>query len=448
MTDVTIPVGQVLGSFAAEIGSSELQPEVAQKFRTNLLHNLACAMGAQSVGEPMWTIVRGQPTGPATVLCDGARVSAEYAALANGSLMHARAQDDTHFPAKTHVGSAVVPAALALAEETGADGATLARAVVAGAEVAAAVGERLAANTTALGFRSSPVFGTLGAAAAGSVVLGLDADQTAAAIAIASSSSGGLNQTWIDGSAEYRLHLGMAASNGIIAARMAAGGLKGAPNWYEGAAGFARAFGGEVDGVGSDWELGNRWRIMDVTYKSYPVCAITQSPVQIVLDMLANDDLSADQVTAIRCYLNPADRSYPGTVNSGPFGDVGATLMSAEFCVAMTLKNGEATLAGLQEFDDETIMRLVGVTEVLGDETLVNLAARVEIDSSDGRTLVGEIIPDASTYGWDWAGVVDNAEAMLPEMAVDAARLGNLVQVVEEVLELENVTPLVAATLS
>jgi 2-methylcitrate dehydratase PrpD len=185
-----------------------------------------------------------------------------------------------------------------------------------------------------------------------------------------------------------------------------------------------------------------------VTYKSYPVCAITQSPVQIVLDMLAKDDLSADQATAIRCYLNPADRSYPGTVNSGPFGDVGATLMSAEFCVAMTLKNGEATLAGLQEFDDETIMRLVGATEVIGDEMLVNLAARVEIDTADGRTLVGEIIPDASTYGWDWAGVVNNAEAMLPEMAVDAARLSELVQVVEGVLELDNVEPLVAATLS
>jgi 2-methylcitrate dehydratase PrpD len=405
-------------------------------------------MAAHAVGEPLWTIVRGEGPPRATVLCDGARIDAEHAAFANGSLIHARAQDDTHFAAKTHVGAAIIPAALALAEETRCDGATFVRAVVAGCEVAAAIGERLAAASTARGFRSSPVFGTLGAAAASAVVLGLDAPAAADAIAIASSFSGGLNQTWIDGSSEYRLHLGMAARNGITAARMAAGGLHGAPGWYEGAAGFARAFAGEGADAGGDWELGRRWRLLDVTYKPYPVCAITQSPVQVALDLAAEHDLRPAAITAVRCHLNPADRSYPGTMNRGPYGDVAATLMSAEYCVAMALKHRSATLEGLQEFDDPTILRLVGLTDVLPDEGLPNLGARVEIETAGGEVVAGALIPDASTYGWDWDGVRANAERMLPEMAVGRERLDELTRAVRDVLELPDVEPLVRGTLA
>ena len=449
MTDVmTTPVGARLGAFAAQVAADGFPADVAQKLRCNLLHDFACALGAYSVGEPLWGIVRETGRPEATLLCDGARIGAEHAAFANASLMHARAQDDTHFAAKTHVGSAIIPAALALAEQTQAGGERFARAVVAGCEVAAAVGERLAAPTTARGFRSSPVFGTLGAAAAAAVLLDLDAAGVADAVAIASSFSGGLNQTWIDGSSEYRLHLGMAARNGIVAARMAQGGLHGAPHWYEGDAGFARAFAGDGADPGGPWDLGSRWRLLGITYKQYPVCAITQSPVQIALDLAAEHDLQPGDVTAVRCFLNPADRSYPGTVNRGPFGDVGATLMSAEYCIAMALKHREATLGGLQEFEDETILRLVQRTEVLPDEGLPNLGSRLEIDLADGRALAGALVPDASTYGWDWDGVVANARRMLPEMAVAAEALDAVITASAGVFELETVAPLIAPTIA
>ena len=128
--------------------------------------------------------------------------------------------------------------------------------MIAGCEVAAAVGERLAAPSTARGFRSTPVFGTLGAAAAVASLLGLDAEQAAAAIAIAASFSAGLNQTWIDGTSEYRLEPGMAARNGVLAGQLAAAGFSGAEHWYEGDAGFARAFADGDPRAGEGWELG------------------------------------------------------------------------------------------------------------------------------------------------------------------------------------------------
>jgi 2-methylcitrate dehydratase PrpD len=253
---------------------------------------------------------------------------------------------------------------------------------------------------------------------------------------------------WIDGTSEYRLELGMAARNGIVAAQLAASGFHGAAHWYEGAAGFAHAFAGTPDAAAGDWELGERWRLLDVTYKPYPVCAITQSPVQIAIDLATANDLDPEQIAAVRCFLNPADRSYPGTVNDGPFNDVGASLMSAQFCVAMALKHRAATLTGLREFEDPAILRLVGVTEVLPDEALPNLGARVEITTSAGQTYAGDLVPDASTYGWDWDGVVANIARMEPELAVGRPALDALIADVARLTELDSVGPLVRGTVA
>src|SRR5581483_9458241 len=175
--------GHELGRFAAELSLADIPEHVVERLRCNLLHDLACAIAAHSEG--VWDLVRAYGPPESTLLCDGARVDAEHAAFANATLMHTRAQDDTHFAAKTHVGSAVIPSALALAERNGASGADFLVALAAGCEVACAVGERLAAAATERGFRATPVFGPLGGAAAAARILRLDAHRTADAIAIA-----------------------------------------------------------------------------------------------------------------------------------------------------------------------------------------------------------------------------------------------------------------------
>lgn len=449
MTATTVPadtVGARLGAFVSGLTADQLPAEVTEKLRCNLLHDIACVLGAHSAGAELWDVVRDRRPAEATVMCDGARVSAEHAAFANAALMHTRAQDDTHFAAKTHVGSAVVPAALALAERDGRSGAELAVAIVAGCEVAAAIGERLAPAVTARGFRATPVFGTIGAAAAAASILGLDAERAADAIAIASSFAAGLNQTWIDGTSEYRLELGMTARNGITAAELAAAGMRGAAHWYEGEAGYARAFAGGDPDLDADWQLGERWRLLDVTYKPHPVCAITQSPVTIAIDIATRNDLRPEQINAIRCVLNTADRTYPGTVNSGPFGDVGATLMSAQFCLAMALARRSATLDGLRAFEDPTILRLVELTEILGEDTVPNLGARVEIDTTDGRTYSGELVPVAETYGWNWDGVRANLARMAPEIAIRPEAVETLEHTVAGLMDLTDVGALTRLT--
>jgi MmgE/PrpD C-terminal domain len=228
---------------------------------------------------------------------------------------------------------------------------------------------------------------------------------------------------------------------------LAQSGQHGAAHWYEGPAGFARAFADDSEPDLSDWELGRRWRLLNVTYKPYPVCAITQSEVQVAIDLATEHDLDPAQIGSVRVYLNPQDRTYPGTLNKGPFNDVGASLMSAEYCVAMALKHRTATLAGLREFEDETIHRLVSVTEVLPDDELPALGGGVEVELVSGETHSGRLVPTDATYGWDWQGVLANVRRLEPELAVGRATLDGLEQAVRELTALESVERLFKGTL-
>lgn len=439
------PVAQRAGRFVAGLSAVDLPPEVIEKVRRNVLHDLACALAAHSVGEIPWGIARGSGPAEATLLCDGGRVAATEAVFANAVLVHGRAQDDTHFAAKTHAGAAVVPVALALAERGGHDGAKTVAGLLAGYEVATSIGSLLSAATTPRGFRASMLYGTLGAAATAASMLELDERRAADAIAIAASFAGGLSQAWIEGSTEWRWELGMAARNGLQAARLAELGARGADLAFEGVAGFARAFAGVEDftAMVEDLTFGAPWRIMDVIYKAHPVCNILQSPVEIALQAVQRRPAHPHEVESVTLYLNPADREYPGTLNRGPFQDVGATLMSAPYCVAMVLKNRSATLAGLLELEDQTIASLIERTEVLPGDDLPELAARLEVRLRDGSVLSEQLIPDDSTYGWDWEGVAANARRLAPEMR-DGTDVERLIELVGRLDSLPDLSELIA----
>jgi 2-methylcitrate dehydratase PrpD len=445
-TTQSLPAHRRLGEFAAGLVFDDLPEEVVEKVRCNLLHDLSCAMAAHTVGPSVWPIVTGIRPAESALFCSGERVPAEHAAFANSVLMHARAQDDTHFAAKCHAGSAVIPAALAVAQRLGRTGAEAVVAMVTGYETATSIGEVFAARATAAGFRASAVFGPLGAAAAAASLLGLDATASANAIAIATSFSGGLNQTWIDGSTEWRWELGMASRNGILAARLAAEGAHGAQHAFEGAAGFARAFADDEGWQADGLELGHRWRVMDVIYKPYPVCNITQSAVAVAAGIARENDLQLSDVESVVCHLNPADRSYPGTLNTGPFVDVGASLMSAQFCVAMALRHRTATLAGLAELHDPELSAVIQRIEVLPDEGLPVLSARIELTTTDGRRFAGELIPDEHTYNWDWDDVSAGAETLRAEMAAGGPGLDGLRDALRGIERLTSVDPLLDAT--
>ena len=80
----------------------------------------------------------------------GLSATAADAALANGVMAHADETDDSHNASRSHTGCAVVPAALAVGEEIGVDGARFIRAVTLGYDV----GTRVVIAMGGFAFRS------------------------------------------------------------------------------------------------------------------------------------------------------------------------------------------------------------------------------------------------------------------------------------------------------
>src|SRR5690606_34357415 len=166
----------------------------------------------------------GPAPGLARIWADGTPVVVAEALAANAIAAHGHFHDDSEYSSWSHPGSFVVPAALCLGEATGADLDLVLRAIVAGYTTMNWLGanETVARALIGRGVRTSPTLGTIGAAATAATILKLDAAQSASAIGIATSITGGLLEPVRSGSDEWRLQNGHAARGGVTAAQLAA----------------------------------------------------------------------------------------------------------------------------------------------------------------------------------------------------------------------------------
>lgn len=427
-------INQRVSSFTSALDFQDVPEAIREKARVSLLHNLGVAMAGQQMvpapyayAEALGGAGRG---GASRLLITGRETTEETAAFVNGALIHARAQDDVFFPGLTHVGATITPAVLAVGEAHDSSGESLITALIAGYEAAAALSEGLAARTTARGFRATGLYGVLGAAAAVARLVELDEVSTVHALGIAASIAGGTNQTWWAGTQEWQLQAGHAARDGVMAVALARAGATGAADALEGSAGFYQAFLGERDGLSEiACDLGSTWRSQAVTYKPYPVCAILQAPVTEAVDLATQQDLVVDQVTRVRLSLPPAEASYPGTDSTGPFHDVGGTLMSAQYCLAVALTERTVAAADLRRQDDGALMSLVRRIEVRSDEGLAPQSFQLEVDLAEG-TLERSVSSSANRFNWDRDGVARQLQGMLDEMPLDGDGLDHLCRVV------------------
>lgn len=437
-----------LGEFIAGTTFGELSAEVVGRAKTCLLHNLAVMLAGRPAEALAHDIVKRHYAAPpeSTLVWDGSRVSAEGAALANAALMHARTQDDTHFPASTHTGSTVIPAALALAESERASGAEFLTAMVLGYEIAGRVGREYDTITTPRGFRATAIFGPFGAAAAAARLLRLGPDRAAAALGFAANLGGGLGQTWVEGTSEWRFQVGIAGRHGIFAARLAAAGATAARESLEGPAGFYAAFGGTTElAARAVADLGLRWEVTDVTLKPYPVCAIQQSPVGMMIELATAHDLRPADVAEIVLELNPYEAQYPGTDSVGPFTDQGGTLMSGQFCMAMALAERSARLPTLFRFDDPVLGALTRRCRIVAEPAMPPLSSRLTVRTVDGRALRRETMATPGLHKFSFAEEVEIVRGLGPEMELPAERVDELIAAVRDLERQPGVGPLVAS---
>ena len=380
-----------------------LREDVARRVLDLLGNSLAAT--DQVSASAVTAVVRGWG-GPedATAIGTGMRVPAAAAALVNGTLAHSLDFDDTHLPSVLHPSSSVVPAALAVAEATGATGAALLDAAGVGIEVTVRLGmggyDESLGNSEFFerGQHATSICGAVGAAVAAAMVGGLDRDGIAHAAGIAASMGAGLLEANRTGGTVKRVHCGWAAHSGVVAADLARHGLTGPPTVVEGRFGFLHAFCGDRANVGAVVDrLGEHWELPGIFFKPYPCNHFTHAGIDAAIDLRAEgvrpEDVASIELGAPTAVLRtigqpPEEKARPQSGYHAAF--------SGPYTVAAALTGGGGLGVFHEDFTDEAAadperLRLAALVRCVPDARCDEIfphqfPAVLRITTTDGRT--------------------------------------------------------------
>jgi 2-methylcitrate dehydratase PrpD len=298
------PITRTLVHFCHSLNSKDLSSETIERVNYLLLDYLGVAIAGSLTesSQPIYRMLtRSAPTGPATIFGTPSHASPEYAALANGTAAHSLELDDTHQAGSIHPGVVIFSTAIALSEaHPDIDSARFVTAVVAGYEVAARLGIALQPKSHyELGFHPTSTCGVFGAAITAAKLLGLREEQMLSAVGIAGSMAAGSLEFLSDGTWTKRLHPGLAAQNGILAANLAADGFIGPSTILEGRDGFLWAYSRDAKPEFVTQDLGQNFEILRTSIKPHACCRYMQAPIDGLIELAIEHDIYPEQVARV-----------------------------------------------------------------------------------------------------------------------------------------------------
>ena len=250
-------------------------------------------------------------------------------------------------------------------------------------------------------------------------MLGLSADEAAAAVALAIDASAGLNQWPHSGGEEVYVHAGRAAQTAVQAIALARAGVYASPELLEGPAGLFAAAGRLAP---DDLKLfAAEPAILHVYNKALPICNFAQTAAQAALDIAQRPGFAPDAIQALKVLVTDAAVAYPGCDHTGPCERALQAKMSIPFCVAAALAHGDVTEARFHDLDNAEVARLARLCDLDSDPVFTSAfptrqGARVEVRLSNGELMtasLGDLVP--ATPGQIRQGLLTGAnEALAP----------------------------------
>ncbi len=209
----------------------------------------------------------------------------------NGIASHSLDLDDGHRFAQLHPGSVVFSTILAMVsdENLRLDITTeeFFESVIAGYEIAIALGMLVNPNHRNQGFHTTGTVGSIASAAVSSKLLRLSEEKTVHCLGLAATQSSGLLEADHAGTMGKSLHVGNAVYNGILSAFLAKNGFIGGESLIDGKEGFIKVMACELyDNHLDDLDLShfidinlNGFHINEVYLKKYPFCRHIHSAI-------------------------------------------------------------------------------------------------------------------------------------------------------------------------
>ena len=335
----------------------------------------------------------------ALVLGTACRVNALDAALLNGVAAHVLDYDNTAANMGGHVSAVMVPALLAAAEAFDCSGVDVLVAHTAGYEAGSQIGRAVNPLHSESGWHPTATVGVFAVAAACARLLGLDAHQTATALALSTSLAAGNKANF--GTMTKSLHVGQCARGGLMAALLARKGFTANPDAFGHKQGYFNLFNGpgryHAERVLDTW--GAPLDIVEpgASYKLYPCCYSTHAAVEAALNLVRQHGPFKDaDIVGVESWTAPArlahtDRPQPGTGLEAKF--------SVQYCVARALLDG---CVMLRHFD-EASLRQAPLQNLLARvraaphqpgqfEPGQGFAAEVTVTLRDGRQVASRVL--------------------------------------------------------
>jgi 2-methylcitrate dehydratase PrpD len=399
-------ISQTLAGFATGLTYAALPDEVQKMAKLRLLDTVGVCLASRELeyAKAMldFTTEQGGPP-EAQAYGSARRLPASWAALYNGSLAHGHDYDDTHSKSIVHIGGAVVPTALALAEKLGRGGREVLAAVVAGYEVAARIGMAASKGFHSQGFHPTGVCGAFSASAVASKLAGLAPAQMAHAFGIAGSQASGSMEFLAEGAWTKRMHPGWAAHAGVVAAGLAQRGYTGPQRIFEGRYSLYNLYANSVkaDLALATARLGEEWEILNTDYKPYPCGHISHPYMDCALKLRREHGVKPQDVESIELCVPTAAVAIlcePAADKRRPANSYAARF-SLPYAVGAVLVWGKA---GIEEFSearigDPAVLALCERTRYVVDDTLPfpqSFPGRLFMTLKDGRRLEARL--DAS----------------------------------------------------
>jgi 2-methylcitrate dehydratase PrpD len=223
-------------------------------------------------------------------------------ALINGAAAHALDYDDGN-RAGGHLSAPIASALMALAYQLNADGRDVVTAFVAGYELCARIGHLLLPDHYARGFHATATLGTFGATAACARLLGLNAEQTAIALGIAATEAAGLIANF--GTMCKPFHVGQAARNGLLAARLARRGFTARADLLEHTYGFAKSHSDDYRVEAALAEPPGGFHLRANVFKFHAACAGTHSTIEALNTLRIEHNIQPDQIARVVVHMAP-----------------------------------------------------------------------------------------------------------------------------------------------
>lgn len=382
-----------LAERAQEASFERLSPEVVHEVKRRVLDSIGCALGAWSSRPGRVTRELAQVVSvPAGASLWGLkhRTTADLAALANGALVRYLDYNDTYLSKEPAHPSDNIPAALAVGQVCGADGKQIITAIALGYELQCRLCD--AASLRTHGW-DHVVYGAFSTALLASKLHRLTIEQTVHALGLAGVCNFATRQTRTGQISDWKAcAFSNAARNGVFAADLAARGMTGPHEIFEGPKGLFKMVTGPFE---LHWAREpDDWMIRRTYIKYWPAEYHSQSAIDAALrlrpqigDWTQIDSILIESFEAAVSIIGSEPEKWRPTSRETADHSMG-------YCVVMALRDGDVTR---ESFSDENIrdVQVLGLLDririVETDECNAGypdgIPNRLVVRLADGRTL-------------------------------------------------------------